>query len=256
MKKLHFESTTTLKFSAPVINHHFLLRSIPPSFDGQRIISAVLKLTPDVPYTLSSDSFGNFNQHGCIPFAHDKFIYATSGVAEIDDKCKSYEALHPIFKYPSFHTHLNDEMKAYMLSLNLEGSLLDQSLHLADSIFQYMNYQPGTTSIATTAIEAFSSGQGVCQDYAHIFIALSRHLGIPARYANGLPLGEGPSHAWAEVYIDGKWIGIDPTHNRLVGEDYVRFGIGRDFRDCALERGVLTGNAYQTHKTMTYVIEQ
>lgn len=256
MKQLHFESVTTLKFSVPVVNHYFLLRTIPSSYGGQYIRCATLELKPDVPYTLFCDSFGNLNETGCIPFPHEELVYSVSGIAEIDDTKRQQERLHPIYKYPSFHTGITGEMVAYVHSLHLHGSILDQSLQLADAIFHYMTYQSGVTCISTTAIDAFNMKQGVCQDYAHLFISLARYLGIPARYANGLPLGSGPSHAWVEVYADGTWVGIDPTHNRLVGEDYVRFCIGRDFRDCSLERGVLIGGGYQIQETMTHVIEQ
>ncbi|MFI3227759.1 MAG: transglutaminase family protein [Clostridia bacterium] len=256
MKNLFFESTTTLKFDSPVVNHNFLLRSLPPSYAGQRIISATLELTPSVPYTLSCDGFGNFNETGCIKFPHKEFIYSVSGLAQICDNERQKERLHPIFKHQSHYTALNSQMKEFLHSQNLTGCDLDKSLQLAEAVYNHMTYKSGVTCTNTTAIQAFMGKEGVCQDFSHVFIALSRYAGIPARYANGLPLGKGQSHAWIEVYADGMWIGIDPTRNRLVGEDYVRFCTGRDFLDCALERGVLFGNANQTQNTITQVIEQ
>ena len=52
------------------------------------------------------------------------------------------------------------------------------------------------------------------------------------------------------------WIGVDPTRNRMVGEDYVRFRTGRDFQNGSLERGILFGDARQTQVTRTQVTEQ
>lgn len=256
MKHLHFESTTTLNFTQPVTNHYFLLRTIPANYAGQFINSYDLMLEPNVPFTLSKDSFGNINAIGRITFPHTEFVYSVSGTATIDLSKNIWESLNPIYKYPSFYTHLDDAMICYARSLNLQGSTLDKSIQLANELFHYMNYVTGSTTTATTAMDAFHSKKGVCQDYAHIFIALSRYLGIPARYANGVPLGTGPTHAWVEIYDHGIWIGIDPTHNRLVEEDYVRFCTGRDFRDCALERGTLVGNSFQFQNTTTEVIEQ
>lgn len=255
MKHLFFESTTTLSFDVPVVDHHFLLRCLPPSFAGQRILSAVLQITPSVPYTLFYDGFGNLTETGCIKFPHTEFTYSISGRAEICEEERLKEKLHPLFRFPSQYTGVSPEMKEFARNLNLEGDALSQSVILAQKVFDYMTYTAGVTNTHTTAQEAFATGQGVCQDYSHIFIALSRYLGIPARYANGVPLGEGPSHAWTEVYADGKWVGIDPTHNRLVGEDYVRFCVGRDFADCALERGILVGQATQTQTTVGKVTE-
>lgn len=256
MKNLFFESTTTLQFDAPVVDHHFLLRSLPPSYGGQRILSATLLLTPAVPYTLSCDGFGNLNETGCIKFPHQEFVYSVSGLAQINEEERNREKLHPIFKHPSHYTVVSHEMEEFLRSLTLEGTELERALQLSQAVYDYMTYQAGVTCTATTAAEAFHGRQGVCQDFSHIYIALSRLAGIPARYANGLPLGKGLSHAWTEVYVDGMWIGLDPTRNRLVGEDYVRFCTGRDFNDCALERGILLGNATQTQNTFTRVEEQ
>lgn len=256
MKKLSFEITTTLQFSQPVVEHYFLLRTIPLSFEGQHIVHATLTLTPDIPYTLQYDGFGNLNETGCIRFPHETFTYSISGLAEINESRRMSEPLLSIYKYPSYYTGVSKEMKSYLYSLHLEGSILEKAQTLADAIFHDMAYLPGTTSTATTAMEAFAMKQGVCQDYAHIFIALCRYIGIPARYANGLPLGTGPSHAWAEIYADGIWVGIDPTHNRFTCEDYVRFCVGRDFHDCALERGTLIGNALQSQTISGQVSEQ
>lgn len=256
MKKLSFEISTSLKFSAPVTEHHFLLRTIPISQGVQTILSSTLELKPNIPYTSFYDSFGNLNEVGCITVPHDEFTYSISGVAEINLDNQLQETLHPIYKYPSFYTQLSPEMISYVSSLNLKGNVLEKSLQLADTLFHDMAYQSGSTCTTTTAMEAFRTKQGVCQDYAHIFIALARYLGIPTRYANGLPLGEGPSHAWIEIYNYNHWIGIDPTHNRLTGEDYVRFCVGRDFHDCALERGTFLGTVYQNQEITGHVIEQ
>lgn len=256
MKKLYFESTTTLTFSAPVVDHYFLLRSIPSSFAGQHILSATLTLTPDAPYSMHRDSFGNINETGCIRLPHDEFIYAISGIAEVDHTRRETEVLNPIYQFPSHYTKLSQKMKEYANSLNLHGTTLEQALQLSDCIYHYMSFQPGSTVTSTTALQTFDSKQGVCQDYSHLYIAIARYLGIPTRYVNGLPVGDGESHAWVEVYIDGIWTGIDPTRNHLVNEDYIRFCTGRDFLDCALERGVLKGNVFQTQFTNMQVIEQ
>lgn len=147
-------------------------------------------------------------------------------------------------------------MLTFLDDLALQGSPMERACKLCEVVYYHIKYTPGSTSTTTIAVQAFDGKVGVCQDFAHLFIALARQAGIPARYANGLFVGEGASHAWAEVYIDGMWIGIDPTHNRLTDESYVRFCAGRDFQDCALERGVLFGSANQSQSTFTQVIEQ
>ena len=115
-------------------------------------------------------------------------------------------------------------------------------------LYAHFRYASGVTDIRTTAEEAIALGEGVCQDYAHIMIAVMRRLGIPARYVNGLMIGEGATHAWAELYLDGVWRGFDPTHNRFVDDVYIKLAHGRDYRDCILERGTFWGNAVQKQK--------
>lgn len=86
-------------------------------------------------------------------------------------------------------------------------------------------------------------GCGVCQDYAHILTALCRAAGIAARYAAGMMTGEGASHAWTEVWDGQFWHGLDPTHNCLVDERYIKLSHGRDFMDAAVDRGCFLGTA-------------
>ena len=96
----------------------------------------------------------------------------------------------------------------------------------------------------------------MCQAFAHVYLALARQAGLAARYANGLPEGEGASHAWCEAWLDGCWTGIDPTRGRWTDEGYIRFGVGRDFGDCPIERGVFLGLTDQRQTVFMRVSEQ
>jgi len=116
-------------------------------------------------------------------------------------------------------------------------------------------YKSGSTSITTTAETALRQGCGVCQDYAHILIALCRQQGIPARYVAGFMIGEGVTHAWIEIYAAGKWLAIDPTHNRIVDELYIKLSSGRDFGDCIIDRGIFRGIAKQ-QQAVTVLVEE
>lgn len=119
-----------------------------------------------------------------------------------------------------------------------------------------MKYVPGTTNIQTTASQAFRQGTGVCQDYAHIYLAMARLLGYPARYMSGMMLGEGATHAWVEAAVDGKWIGIDPANDCLVDDRYICFAHGRDYADCPVERGIFLGAASQSQEVLVSVWEK
>src|SRR5690606_3359672 len=109
-----------------------------------------------------------------------------------------------------------------------------------------LSYHKNITTVATTASEALKLKKGVCQDYAHLFIAFSRANRIPVRYVSGY-LNQGKKffgssfmHAWVEVYIPALgWVGFDPTNNLLVDENYIKVAHGADYLDCAPIKGVL-----------------
>ena len=123
------------------------------------------------------------------------------------------------------------------------------------ALYRDFCYTSGSTDIYTTASQAFAKGEGVCQDYAHIMITLCRILGIPARYVNGLMIGEGYSHAWVEIYTGEGWYGLDPTNNLHVDDYYIKFAHGRDYSDCILDKGLFRGITNQTQEIYVNVEE-
>jgi transglutaminase-like putative cysteine protease len=107
-----------------------------------------------------------------------------------------------------------------------------------------IEYRPGVTGTQTPAAMALHLGQGVCQDYAHILLALLRTLRIAARYVSGHLTGDGPPHAWVEALLpDSTVVGCDPTHQREGDVDYIVVASGRDFADVTSTSGVFTGSA-------------
>ena len=118
-----------------------------------------------------------------------------------------------------------------------------------------MTYKSGVTRVNTTAERAMEIREGVCQDYAHILLSLLRLEGIRCRYVSGLAFKCGETHAWVEVFDGIYWIGIDPTHNRLIGDNYIKLCQGRDYSDCPIERGIYRGNANSIQTVTSKVIE-
>jgi len=152
---------------------------------------------------------------------------------------------------PSPLTTADDRIRAAAESL--AGSA-DWGLALADRIndwvYQSMTYQHGVTGVRTTAAEALTLGQGVCQDYAHVMLAITRACGLPSRYVSGHLLGEGGSHAWVEVVLptrDGTGDAIattfDPTHAGRGGLNYVTIAVGSDYSDVAPTSGTYVSAA-------------
>jgi len=107
-----------------------------------------------------------------------------------------------------------------------------------------LTYQFGVTDVQTPAAMALALGHGVCQDYAHIMLALCRSNGIAARYVSGHLIGEGGSHAWVEVLMadperpgGAVAVAFDPTHGRRCGITYLTVAVGRDYLDVAPTSG-------------------
>ena len=130
----------------------------------------------------------------------------------------------------------------------------DWGLPLADRIndwvYQSMTYRHGVTGVRTTAAEALALGVGVCQDYAHVMLAVCRACGLPSRYISGHLLGQGGTHAWVEVVLptkDGTGDAIahafDPTHASRGGLGYVTVAVGADYSDVAPTSGTYRSGA-------------
>ena len=130
------------------------------------------------------------------------------------------------------------------------GSPTEAAESCVRSIGEHVEYVPGFTDVKTNALQAWGARKGVCQDFAHISLAMLRSVGIPARYVSGYlhpnhdaPIGEtvvGQSHAWVEWW-DGDWVGYDPTNGKPVGEQHVVVARGRDYDDVAPLKGIYSG---------------
>ena len=123
-------------------------------------------------------------------------------------------------------------------------------------IRERFRYEKGATHVHSSADQVLSTGAGVCQDFAHLLLAVARVRGIPGRYVSGylLPGGNAgdevsgglASHAWAEILVPGEgWLGPDPTQGEATGERHIRLGYGRDYGDVPPVRGTFRGHAGQ-----------
>ena len=141
------------------------------------------------------------------------------------------------------------------------SSGLELADRINDWVYQSMTYRWGATGVRTTAAEALAIGAGVCQDYAHVMLAVCHACGLPARYVSGHLVGQGGTHAWVEVVLptnDGTGDAIawpfDPTHASRGGLGYVTIAVGGDYADVAPTSGTylspLRGNLV-TRKSVT-----
>lgn len=244
MKKYFYNYQAITRFSKPVDRHYFLLRCMPCVNACQQTGKRELFIHPGGSVIYGADAWKNPIQYGCRMEEHDSFVFVSSGEIRLSPYRIAEDDFTDMFRVSSRLTALSVPMKQ-LLAGTEAGYPLERAVLLARNIHDYMHYASGKTGPETSAAEAFELREGVCQDYAHILIALCRASGIAARYVNGFIAGIGATHAWVEVLDNGCWWGIDPTHNCRIEYGYIKVAHGRDAMDCPVNRGVFTGMANQ-----------
>ncbi len=139
------------------------------------------------------------------------------------------------------------------LKLERHGLPLELLMELNQALYDKFDYVPNITKVDSPIDDALRARRGVCQDFAHIMIALVRQLKIPCRYVSGyLFHGDkakdrspaGATHAWVEAYLgETGWVAFDPTNNLLGSERHIHVAVGRDYADVPPTRGVCKGDA-------------
>ena len=158
------------------------------------------------------------------------------------------------FEFASPRIFWSPDKRRYALESFLPGrSMSDSLLDLTRRIHEEFVYDSRATTVNTPVDEVFRLRRGVCQDFAHLQIAMLRSLGIPARYVSGylrtVPadgqrrlVGADATHAWLSVYGgNGVWLDVDPTNNTICSTDHITLAWGRDYSDVPPLTGVFIG---------------
>lgn len=240
-RRYRFSYQCIERYSVMVRDYHFLLRCRPHEASFQHCELNSLRLLTGVKINTSYDNFGNTIHYGSFVEEHDIFVVSMSGVIICEEYQIKESKPEPIYLAQSHFTHPSPSIKAFSRAIDVEGSALDIALQLTALLYSQIEYRAGVTNVNTTAAEALELGAGVCQDYSHLLLSMCRELGIYSRYVMGYVTGEGETHAWVEVWSDGVWYGVDPTHNILIESGYIKVAHGRDAADCSVVRGVRRG---------------
>lgn len=257
MAQYNFHFKTKITFSETICQHIFLLRCTPLNFESQKVLMVNHSIIPSGLVNVSTDSFGNIVHNGSVSAKHNYFEFISEGTVELGKYCIA-EPLNRLYLYPSQFTQLMPNIEGLYKSIKIPvGAPKREKLFLFSTrLHQILHYEPGITTVDTTASEALSLGKGVCQDFAHLLIVLCRIEGIASRYVSGFMEGEGFTHAWVEFYDEGAWYGFDPTHNQMIDSGYIKIAHGRDYYDCSIERGVFKGQARQRMEVVVKVNKQ
>ncbi len=244
MAKLIFNYTTKLTFDDYVREHSVALRCIPPETPTQHILSCELSLTPFMSTCRTVDAFGNIVTTGYLKSEHRFLDFEIRGSAETDSG-KPRTDFMPCYRYQSRLTKPDVALNEFYEALKAQcsaGLPTDRITFFSGKLNEIFSYVKNTTTIKTTAAEAFAQKKGVCQDFTHIMLSLLRMDGIPCRYIAGLAGCDGETHSWLEYWDGDCWRGFDVTNNCPVNDFYLTLSQGRDFSDCAIDRGVMIGN--------------
>ncbi|MEA2754760.1 MAG: hypothetical protein QOJ54_1049 [Aliidongia sp.] len=265
------EHTTRFLYSQPVHENLTEIRMAPRTEGDQRCFQFRLTTRPNVQVQRYDDHFGNVVYHFDVPAPHAKLEIHASSAVEIEPAAALPEALNAAewdrldalrndgefwdwLQSSHFATH-TQALEVLAQALALEERRHDPLTLLRAvnrAIHRGFAYSPEATAVDSPIDEAIRLKSGVCQDFAHIAIALLRRLGIPARYVSGYLFHDGSdrdtaanaSHAWAEAFMPTLgWIGIDPTNDRIASDHHIRIGIGRDYADVPPTKGVYKGEA-------------
>lgn len=235
-------------YPGPIADLHHRLMVVPRERHGtQRRIAARLDVSPHAETHDGCDAFGNpvatfFARRidRAIEFAHWSVVARTRG--EHRDPAALADAS---LRAPTDLTAADAALRDVARELRERtADPLALAHAINERVHAEMRYAAGDTTVETTAADAFALRRGVCQDFAHVMLALARRCGLAARYVSGHLVGEGGMHAWVEAIVpdrNGALVAaFDPTHGNLVDMRYVVVAVGRDYADVAPTSGVFT----------------
>ena len=260
---------TRFTYDTPITESVMEARMQPRSDGLQRCLHFALTAAPAARVMTYQDHDGNNVHHFNIPARHAQLTVTADalvecerpkpiphrvgpgGWAQLDALAASGECWEWLAPSPFVRSTPTLEALAQELALERGNDPLVVLRRVMSDIYTRFEYRPQSTRVDSPIDEALAARRGVCQDFAHIFTALMRRLGIPTRYVSGylfrdMPGGdhqtEGASHAWAESFVPGiGWVGFDPTNNLVVEDRHIRVALGRDYADVPPTRGVFKG---------------
>jgi transglutaminase-like putative cysteine protease len=257
--RLRISHTTSYRYEPPATGIIQILRLTPGSHDGQYVAEWQIDVSSDSRLDMHEDAFGNVTHvmtHGAI----EDLTITVGGLIETHDTggvLRGTDERFPpsLFLRQTALTSVNPAMENFARELRAESEAdaLGFLHSLMTQINEHMTFDEDPTNSGTSAIEAFGGKRGVCQDYAHIFIACARSGGVPARFVSGHFLrsdgtvNQQAGHAWAEAFVpDLGWVGFDPANCICITEAHARIAIGLDYLGAAPVRGTRYGGGAET----------
>ena len=273
---------TRFRYSAPISESIMEVRAQPRSEGSQRCLTFHLHTSPRAQILSYHDALGNSIHHFDVPNRHTQLAITAQSLVEMAIPLPLPETLDDTawgvldqmsasgdywdFLMPGEATRPSELLRelARELDVRRDADPLTALRRLNTAIHDAFDYTPQSTRVDSPIDDALRTRRGVCQDFAHIMLALARDLGIPCRYISGYLFhrtetdarsAQDATHAWVEALLpDLGWVGFDPTNDLLAAERHIRVGIGREYADVPPTRGVFKGGAESDLSVMVQVV--
>jgi transglutaminase-like putative cysteine protease len=279
--------STFYQYDAPIGMSKHLLRLQPIHDLNQHVLHYKLTASVNGKTCNFSGVFGNNATILDVTDSYTDLEFVSQSIIAISDPApQRYDLLHqqstlPLVWMPWDHIMLQAyltppelaeselfELFDYAMSFVKRNNncVIDVLNDINRTIYRDYTYSSGSTDLSTTPFQVYVSRQGVCQDFANLFICLARLLSIPARYRVGYiytgtdyenkQQGDA-SHAWVELYLPNLgWIGFDPTNCCLQSHNHIRVACGRNYRDATPTSGtIFRGGGHETLHTAVHVVK-
>lgn len=246
--KLHVFHETSYRYEQAVRRSIQMLRMTPAATQRQRVLQWHLDLPGKAtPWT---DAFGNLCHCLVLESASQDIVLRARGTVELIDSDQGEPegpVPHAVYLRSTALTTIDMAIQSFIEPFrNTVRSRPYMALHdVMLALLERMPYETGITHVGDSAAQSFAKGKGVCQDHTHVFLACARYLGIPARYVSGYLHSahneQVASHAWAEAWVGGRWIGYDVSNSTDADQGHIRLAQGLDYEDASPVRGMRIG---------------
>lgn len=230
---------------------HALVVAPPERYGDQRLREQAVTVAPNAVAPRSrEDDFGNRVFEFDVDEVENEIAFDVTTTVERAARPRAprvpravAERFLPPTRLTAIDERIAEEATAIASATRSPGDLAER---IHEWVGDALDYASGVTAVHTTAAEALAVGRGLCQDYAHLMLAMCRAVKLPARYVSGHMPGEGGSHAWVEVLLptessdELRPVAFDPTNRREPNLGYTTVAVGRDYDDVPPTAGTFT----------------
>lgn len=263
---LEIQHETQLDYTATIAEWMAEVRMEPLTDERQSCHSFHLRVSQPTSVFRYLDGFGNHVHHFNLLLPTQQVKVLAASVVETETR-----RVDPMSSFASFPLEFDNVDLAIFDFLALRGpvsmtSLLQPLLNelqprsgarvgpwvfqVAEAIRSRFTYARYVTEASSPIDDVLKYGKGVCQDFAHLMIAVCRSYGVPARYVSGYihrENKESQSHAWVEAWLpDRGWVGFDPTNGCMANDSFVKVAVGRDYSDVPPNKGTYRGQGQES----------